>query len=942
MQLLQQVQHPVVQAKNGLVGLPLNRSLVLGAAAIESIQLPYQLQGQWGAIYDAVTIPAVIVKIKMKANGCLFAVLKNLSDHPVSLTPRRMLAYVHADLSAVKDADGLSVKFKTPLLRARVAAVDLSTVSELKATYAAVFDTTCSKPTVAMKELAIGLQDFEQKRPLNWGSEGRWQPMSLVTKELLDAEVANLEARGIIKAMQVSEKSFNSQALALPKPDGKSVRLTLDCRRINTYFKAWTAPLVPVAQLLATIPVSWKYFSVIDVKDGFFNIPLAEDIQSYFSFSIDTKRYKFQRLVQGFNGSACIFHSLMGQVIEGLGALHYIDDILLGAETKELHNRKLHALFGRLSKFGFKVKAAKIQLLQTQVQYVGYSLTKGEYSLLPYIQKRVADLPILNGRKALQKAIGVMNVLKASTPDFAAKLQPFYTLLAAVGTIVDWSAWQLKFQRVVASLLQANVRLAIVNKNESFHLYTDWSGQASGYVLCQGGRPVLLGSTRNEGWKATCSSFMGETLTVVWALKQVHALTYGHQLYVHTDSSATALKLQKASSWFKDGDLKLARMLGYIERNYAVGGLLKIVHIEGQDNVLADLLSRWVAVPVKNTTVAALSDPTMEAALKEAHRGHYGADNMKLLLEVQGHNIQMNTIRDWIADCEVCQRFATVGRGVALGAMETEGKKNAVVALDVVGPFPRAAKGERFVITMIDHMTRFAIAVASQKADNVAVRAVLEYWKRNYDLPQKILVDQAQAFMSHHVRMWLRQQAVEVFYTPPYSHKSAGMVERYHRTLEGRIRSLILEQGKTVNQWEQVLQEAAYLIRRMPHSITGYSPAVLFLGTHEDGSSVEREELKKMMELTHKRTQLMRDKYYPKATKQTLLNLAPLQHVWCYDFRRISKEGKKLLPHWTGPFAFGRYLSDTRCELQKWVRVRWQSFTTHLDFVRPCLPVRSF
>lgn len=75
-------------------------------------------------------------------------------------------------------------------------------------------------------------------------------------------------------------------------------------------------------------------------------------------------------------------------------------------------------------------------------------------------------------------------------------------------------------------------------------------------------------------------------------MKNIAAIVRGYPLIVYIDSVATMLKLQGSTPWFKDEDIRVARLLGYIESNYVVGSHLLIKHVEGKDNILADLLSR--------------------------------------------------------------------------------------------------------------------------------------------------------------------------------------------------------------------------------------------------------------------------------------------------------------------------------------------------------------
>lgn len=388
----------------------------------------------------------------------------------------------------------------------------------------------------------------------------------------------------------------------------------------------------------------------------------------------------------------------------------------------------------------------------------------------------------------MQKAAGILNVLKRSTPGYAPLQQEFYAVLTRVGEVGPWGKYDAAFKNVVKKVLKDNLQLSMREWWANYPLYTDWSGSSSGYVLMQADRPIVVGSKVNRGWQAACSSFLGETYTIVWALKQVAAIIRGHKLTMHKDSATSMQKLMRLASWFKDGDARLARLLGYLEGNFAVGTMLKIKHIEGRHNILADLLSRW-KTSAEVSTVSG-EDAGMKAGvedIRKAHEGHLKTEKMRQMLMAISKQVTLAAMKACVHKCWVSQQFAEKRSPVALGNMQAGAEPQDVVGIDVVGPLPLTKGGYMYVLTLICHSSRLAIAVPRRNADNVAVRAGLQYWQRRYGTMQRVLCDGAKVFLSHEVSLWLHRNGEAVFLTEPYSHKSAGMVERYHRTLEARL-----------------------------------------------------------------------------------------------------------------------------------------------------------
>ena len=93
--------------------------------------------------------------------------------------------------------------------------------------------------------------------------------------------------------------------------------------------------------LLSEIPERAKYFSVIDLKDAFYSVPLAEE--SRFAFEDPAQpasQLTWTVLLQGFRDRPHLFGQILSRDLQNFNSseavvLQYVDDILLCAETEE-------------------------------------------------------------------------------------------------------------------------------------------------------------------------------------------------------------------------------------------------------------------------------------------------------------------------------------------------------------------------------------------------------------------------------------------------------------------------------------------------------------------------------------------------------------------------------------------------------------------------------
>ncbi|RMC18207.1 hypothetical protein DUI87_05088 [Hirundo rustica rustica] len=115
--------------------------------------------------------------------------------------------------------------------------------------------------------------------------------------------------------------------------------------------------------------------AIIDIKDGFFQIPLHPDNAPHFAFSVPTlnqealrERYHWKFLPQGMKTSPSIcqryLSSLLSPVRAAVGEaiiLHYMDDVLVCAPNDDLLSHALDLTIDPLVAAGFEFQEAKIQ-----------------------------------------------------------------------------------------------------------------------------------------------------------------------------------------------------------------------------------------------------------------------------------------------------------------------------------------------------------------------------------------------------------------------------------------------------------------------------------------------------------------------------------------------------------------------------------------------------
>lgn len=94
-----------------------------------------------------------------------------------------------------------------------------------------------------------------------------------------------------------------------------------------------------------------KYFSVLDLANGFHQIPMHPDDAHKTAFSTSHGHYQFERMSFGLKNTPATFQRLMGQALAGLQGTElfvYMDDIVVYASSLKQHDANIKILIDRL------------------------------------------------------------------------------------------------------------------------------------------------------------------------------------------------------------------------------------------------------------------------------------------------------------------------------------------------------------------------------------------------------------------------------------------------------------------------------------------------------------------------------------------------------------------------------------------------------------------
>lgn len=132
-------------------------------------------------------------------------------------------------------------------------------------------------------------------------------------------------------------------------------------------------PLLHVNILIDTLS-GHKYFTVLDVASGYWQVQVAKSSQEKTAFVIPGGDiYNFKPTPFGLANAVSIFRRLMSNVLKGL--LHYkcpvyLDDILIVGHNLEENLSNLTEMFNVVKNAGLKLNSENCHFGQTNVRFL--------------------------------------------------------------------------------------------------------------------------------------------------------------------------------------------------------------------------------------------------------------------------------------------------------------------------------------------------------------------------------------------------------------------------------------------------------------------------------------------------------------------------------------------------------------------------------------------
>lgn len=408
--------------------------------------------------------------------------------------------------------------------------------------------------------------------------------------------------------LEKSHSEWASPAFVVPKKKPGEWRLVVDFRHLNLHTRHDSYG-IPLIQDILQRQAKRRIFSVLDLKHGYHQMPLAESDRHLTAMSTPLGIYQWRVMPMGVKNGNAQFQRLLDDVLEDLPCADpFVDDVLVGSEGEtwsELvrnHAKDLTAVLQRFEEKQLMCAIDKVHLFVESVEFgghvIGHGIRRPISGKLAALEKW--DRP--SNISELRAFLGFCNYYSDYVPHYA-DIARLLTAMLQVNRQdgkkgskkkLEWTDQRTKAFHDLKAALLAPLALHLIDPDRPFVLRTDASDYAVGAVLEQVDDngvhvPVAFWSRPlAPGQRRTWTPREKEAYAIVCALRKWGGHIGLQPVTVCTDH-------QSLQSWHKEHvdtpSGPAARRARWHETLAKFA--LEVVYVPGKDNTIADVLSRW-------------------------------------------------------------------------------------------------------------------------------------------------------------------------------------------------------------------------------------------------------------------------------------------------------------------------------------------------------------
>lgn len=341
-----------------------------------------------------------------------------------------------------------------------------------------------------------------------------------------------------------------------------------------------------------------KVFSKFDLKSGFHQVAMDEESIPWTAFISPAGLYEWLVMPFGLKNAPAVFQRKMDDCFRGTEGFIavYIDDILVFSQDLQQHEEHLKVMLEICQKNGLVLSPTKMKLACQEVEFLGATIRLGKIKLQPHIIKKIVEVPedSLQSLKGLRSWLGIINYARAYIPKCGTLLGPLYSKTSEHGER-KWKKSDWEIVQKIKQTVQQLPDLEIPPQESYVVIETDgcmegWGGVCkwkTAKAASQGSEKIC--SYASGKFSVPKSTIDAEIFAVMESLEKFKIFYLDkREITLRTDCQAIIAFYEKMAV----KKPSRIRWIGFCDYITNTGIQVHFEHIKGENNQLADQLSR--------------------------------------------------------------------------------------------------------------------------------------------------------------------------------------------------------------------------------------------------------------------------------------------------------------------------------------------------------------
>eukprot|EP00117_Sycon_ciliatum_P031337 scpid17782/ scgid3606/ Retrotransposable element Tf2 155 kDa protein type 1 len=364
------------------------------------------------------------------------------------------------------------------------------------------------------------------------------RPIPYAFRDQIKTQLDGMVSDGIIEP--VTEPSEWCHPIVIVDKKGSTEkRLTVDFKRLNDQVRRPAHPVHTARDVVSGVG-SAKFFTKLDARHGYWQIPLSDTAQEFTTFITPYGRYRYLRNPQGLISAGDEFNRRTDAAFSAIPRLgKVVDDCLAYDDDFLSHVSHVREILLCAREHGITFSPAKFVFGTQRIHFCGYNVTPDGWVVDDDKTSGIRQFPVPANRTDLRSFLGLVNQCGEFTPHLAELTNPLRGLLKTSREFMWDASHTAAFERTQEALLSPPV-LAFYQVGQDLRLETDASAlRGLGFVLWQKQndqwRIIQCGSRYLSDAETRYAVIELEMLAVVWAVRKCRIYLSGAPFEVVTD-----------------------------------------------------------------------------------------------------------------------------------------------------------------------------------------------------------------------------------------------------------------------------------------------------------------------------------------------------------------------------------------------------------------------